>query len=68
MGSSAARRENVGPLLNGAGDLVIEDMAMAEVVAPFSLHSFLFRLAFRHPRSLRTTGSSGARVASSVEE
>lgn len=52
MGSSAARRENVGPLLNGAGDLVIEDMAMAEVVAPFSPHSLLFRLAFRHPRSL----------------
>lgn len=45
MGSSAARRENVKPLLNGAGDLVTEDMAVAEVVGPFSPHSFLFQLS-----------------------
>lgn len=42
MGSSAARRENIRPLLNGAGELVIEDMAMVEVVVPFSPHSLLF--------------------------
>lgn len=45
MGNSVARRENVKPLLKRAGDLVIEDMAMAEVVLLFSPHSLLFRLA-----------------------
>lgn len=38
-------RENVRPLLNGAGDMVKKDMAMADVLVPFSPHFLLFQLA-----------------------
>lgn len=54
-------RENVGPLLNGAGALVTKEMEKAKVLNAFFTSSLVVRPAFRNPRPLRAMGKSGAR-------
>ncbi|PKU35733.1 hypothetical protein llap_13962 [Limosa lapponica baueri] len=59
ISSRRKARENVGPLLNGAGDLLMKDMTKAKVLS--LLWSFPRRPAFSNPRPLRPVGDSGTR-------
>jgi len=53
LSSKWKTRENVGPLLNKVGALLMEDAEKAELLNVVLLHSSLLRLSLRHPTPWR---------------